>query len=185
MKPKMIVMMGGQGTGKGTHARTLIERDGYKYLEMGAILRGLAPESHLAQIMARGELVPDSDLFDLVSAEITDDSDIILDGFPRTIGQAQWLVEKFADRFDIRIVFLNVPESIMLARIENRLRTVGGRADDADPAIVRRRLDSFWKTTMPAIEWLRTAHGVKFTDVDVSAEDVNVNFARVSAAIAD
>lgn len=177
--------MGGQGTGKGTHARRLIERDGYNYVEAGAILRALPSDSRVAQIMARGELVPDADLFDLISNAIPADRDVILDGFPRTLAQAQWLVEHFADKFDIRVAFLNVPESVMLARIENRLRTVGDRADDADPAIVRRRLDSFWKITMPAIEWLRTAPGIKFADIDVSDEDVNVNFARVSAAIAD
>lgn len=185
MKPKMIVMMGGQGTGKGTHARRLIERDGYEYIEAGAILRALPPESHIAQIMARGELVPDADLFDLLAKYFDTNSDIIVDGFPRTLGQAQWLVANFADKFDIRIVFLDVPESIMLARIENRLRTIGDRADDADPAIVRRRLDSFWKITMPAIEWLRRAPGIKFADVDVSDDDVNRNFARVSAAVGD
>lgn len=177
--------MGGQGTGKGTHARRLVERDGYNYVETGAILRALSPESHIAQIMARGELVPDADLFDLISNAIPANQDVILDGFPRTLTQAQWLVKNFAHSFDIRVAFLNVPESIMIARIENRLRTVGGRPDDADPAIVRRRLDAFWNTTMPAIEWLRTARDIKFADIDVSDDDVNVNFARVSAAIAD
>ncbi len=73
----------------------------------------------------------------------------------------------------------------MLARIENRIREGGGRADDADAAIVRRRLDGFWRITMPAIEWLRTAPGIKFFDLDVSNDDVNVNFAQVSSAVAD
>jgi adenylate kinase len=184
MKPKMILMMGGQGVGKGTHARRLIARDGYGYIETGAMLRALPAESRVAQIMARGELVPDTDLFDIVSDAITGVSgDVILDGFPRTLPQAQWLVKNYADKFDIRVVYMNVPEDIMLARIEKRIREGGGRADDADSTIVRRRLDSFWKITVPAIEWLRTAGGVNFADVDVSAEDPDVNFARISAAL--
>ena len=183
MKTKMILLMGGQGVGKGTHARRLVARDGYGYIETGAILRALPPESPVAQIMARGELVPDTDLFDVVADAINGaHGDIILDGFPRTLGQAQWIVQNFADKFDIRVLYLNVPESVMLARIENRIREGGGRADDADAAVVRRRLDSFWKTTMPAIDWLRTAPGIRFADVDVSEYDFESNFARVSAA---
>lgn len=185
MKPKMILMMGGQGVGKGTHARRLIERYGYEYMETGAILRALPAESKLAKIIARGELVPDEDLFELLSKYFDTDSDIILDGFPRTIGQAQWIVKNYADKFDIRVIYLDVPESIMLARIEQRIRTGGGRADDADSTIVRRRLDNFWKITMPAIEWLRTAKNVKFSDVDVSDVDTDKNFARVLVALGD
>lgn len=173
--------MGGQGVGKGTHARRLVARDGYAYIETGAILRALPAESRLKQIMARGELVPDADLFEVIAGAINNThGDIILDGFPRTVGQAQWIVQNYVDRFDVRVIYLNVPESVMLARIENRIREGGGRADDADSAIVRRRLDNFWHITMPAIEWLRTAPGIKFADVDVSAEDVNVNFAKIS-----
>ena len=184
MKPKMILLMGGQGVGKGTHARALIARDGYGYIETGAILRALPPESPVAQIMSRGELVPDADLFDLISNALGQTSgDIILDGFPRTVPQAQWLVQKYADEFDIRVIYLDVPEEIMLARIENRIREGGGRADDVDSAVVRRRLDNFWKITMPAIEWLRTADGIRFADVDVTDYDFDKNFARVSAAL--
>jgi adenylate kinase family enzyme len=185
MKQKMILLMGGQGVGKGTHARALVERDGYGYIETGAILRALPPESKLAKIIARGELVPDADLFDVIADAISKTSgNIIVDGFPRTIGQAQWIVKNYADKFDIRVIYLNVPQDIMLARIQKRIREGGGRADDADDAIVRRRLDNFFKTTMPAIEWLRTADGVRFSDVDVCDEDFNVNFMRVSNAIA-
>ena len=187
MKPKMILMMGGQGTGKGTHAKTLIARDGYGYIEAGAILRALPAESPVAQMVARGELVPDSNLFEIIDDAIAAirSGNIIIDGFPRTLNQAKWLVEKYADKYDIRVAFLNVSEEIMIARINKRIREGGGRADDADAAAVRRRLDTFWNITMQAIEWLRTAPGVRFADIDVSNDDVNVNFARVSLGIAD
>ena len=82
MKPKMILMMGGQGVGKGTHARRLIARDGYDYIETGAMLRGLPPESRVARIMARGELVPDADLFDLVATEISKSGMLFWTVFP-------------------------------------------------------------------------------------------------------
>ncbi|MCR5194454.1 MAG: nucleoside monophosphate kinase [Alphaproteobacteria bacterium] len=185
MTYKMIVLMGGQGVGKGTHARRLISQNGYKYVEAGAILRSLPSESPVAQIMARGELVPDEELFKIIGAAIqkVGNVDMIVDGFPRTIGQAQWLVKQYATRYDVRIIYLNVPEKIMLERIENRIREGGGRADDADAAVVRRRLDNFFKTTMPAIEWLKTAQGITFSDVDVSAFDFETNYAKVCDAL--
>ena len=70
----------------------------------------------------------------------------------------------------------------MLKRINKRINEGGGRADDADAAAVRRRLDTFWNVTMPAIEWLRTAPGIKFSDVDVTGP-VDENFARILAAM--
>ena len=185
MKRKMIVLMGGQGVGKRTHARRLIDENGYKYVEAGAILRELPPESPVAQIMARGELVPDDKLFVIIGDAINqvNNADMIVDGFPRTIGQAKWLVQQYSSKYDIHIIYLNVPEKIMLQRIENRINQGGGRADDADATIVRRRLDNFWKTTMPAIEWLRTAPGIQFSDVDVSQFEFESNYANVCQAL--
>ena len=183
MTYKMIVMMGGQGVGKGTHAKKLIDLGGFQYIEAGAILRSLPADSKLAQIMARGELVPDADLFELLAEKFNVKHDVIVDGFPRTIGQAQWLVQNFANKFDVQVLYLNVPEKVMLERIQNRIREGGGRADDADPSVVRRRLDNFWKTTVPAIEWLRNAPGIKFSDVDVSEFDFEKNFNKVLTAV--
>ncbi len=183
MKPKMILLMGGQGVGKGTFARMLMERGKYKYIETGAMLRALPPESKLAGIIARGELVADGDLFELLATHFNTDSDMILDGFPRTVGQAKWIAENYSDKFDIRVIYLNVPESVMIARIEKRVREGGNRADDADIAIVRRRLDNFWRITMPAIEWLRTAPGIKFSDIDVTDPDADKNFVKILAVL--
>ena len=185
MTYKMIVLMGGQGAGKGTHARRLIDEKGYKYVEAGAILRGLPTTSPVAQIMARGELVPDEDLFKIIGDAIqkVGASDMIVDGFPRTIGQAQWLVKQYSAKYDIHVLYLNLPEEIMLQRIQNRIREGGGRADDANPEIVRRRLDNFKKTTMPAVIWLQTAPGIKFSDIDVSEFEFESNYTKVCNAL--
>ena len=175
MKHTMIVLMGGQGAGKGSIANIMKTEHEYKHIESGALFRTLPADSEIAKIMARGELVPDSELFKLMQSQITNDSDIILDGFPRTLPQAQWLVEKYADKFNIHVLYLDLSEELMIFRINKRIREGGGRADDADTAAVRRRLDTFWKTTVPAIEWLRTAPGIKFSDIDASQTlDVNM-----------
>jgi len=182
MKHTMIVMMGGQGAGKGSVANIMKTEHEYKHIESGALFRALPVDSEIAKIMARGELVPDSELFKLMETQITDDSDIILDGFPRTLAQAQWLVDTYADKFDIHVLYLDLSEELMLFRINKRMREGGGRADDADTAAVRRRLDTFWKITVPAIEWLRKASGIKFSDIDAS-QDIDGNMQQIHAVL--
>ena len=167
MKPEMIVMMGGQGVGKGTFSRMLCARDKYKYVETGAILRALPPDSEIGKIIAAGNLTPDDKLFELMAQHFNpNDGAMILDGFPRTIGQAQWLVKNFADKFDIHVLYLDAPREILIQRIQKRVREGGNRQDDSDTTIINRRLDNFYNITMPTIEWLRTAPGIKFSDID-------------------
>ena len=79
MKHTMIVMMGGQGAGKGSMAAIMKTEHTYKHIESGALFRALPADSEIAKIIARGELVPDSELFKLMQSQITDDSDIIFD----------------------------------------------------------------------------------------------------------
>ena len=183
MKHTMIVMMGGQGAGKGSMAAIMKTEHTYKHIESGALFRALPVDSEIAKIIARGELVPDSELFKLMQSQITDDSDIILDGFPRTLAQAQWLVAEYADKFNIHVLYLELSEEIMMFRINKRINEGGGRADDSDAAAVRRRLDTFWKITVPAIDWLRTAPGIKFSTIDAS-QTLDGNMEQIRAALA-
>lgn len=182
MKHTMIVLMGGQGAGKGSIANIMKTEHEYKHIESGALFRSLPADSEIAKIMARGELVPDSELFKLMESEIDLDTDIILDGFPRTLPQAQWLVEKYADKFNIHVLYLDLSEELMIFRINKRIREGGGRADDADTAAVRRRLDTFWKITVPAIEWLKTAPGIQFSDIDAS-QTLDGNMEQIHAVM--
>ncbi|MCM1294386.1 MAG: nucleoside monophosphate kinase [Muribaculaceae bacterium] len=168
MKPNLIVLMGGPGAGKGTFAKILRTSHDYKYIETGALLRQMPPESEIGQLIAQGNLVPDTALFDMMASHLTGNDDILLDGFPRTIGQAQWLVQNYADKFNIHVLYTNVPTDIIIKRLTKRFNEGSTRADDGDPAIVRRRIDNFINTTMPAVNWMRNAPGIKFSDVDAS-----------------
>ena len=183
MKPQMIVFMGGQGSGKGTFAHRLLQQHDYKYIEMGEILRQLPENSELRKKIMGGELAKDEELFPIISEYITTDKDIIVDGYPRTIGQAKWLIENFADKFDIKVVFLNITEETMIAHIKNRLMTGGTRADDADENAVRKRIESFKTITMPAIELLRNEPSVKFYDIVLPGDDIDINFNLIMKTI--
>lgn len=182
MKPVMIVLMGGQGVGKGTFSAMLKDLHEYVHIEMGGILRTLPKESEITQIMARGELVPDEKILQLIQSKIPTNKDIILDGFPRTMDQAKWLITNYADIFNIHVIYLDVPEEIMISRIQKRIREGGGRQDDANEEAIKKRLNTFWKVTVPVINWLSTVKEIKFSDVDVTG-DVNDNFARIREAL--
>ena len=176
MKPLMIVFMGGQGSGKGTFAHLLLQKHNFKYIEAGAILRTMPSDSIIGQKIARGELLSDAELFPIISQYITGNSDIILDGFPRTIGQAKWLIDNFSDKFEIKVVFLNISEEKMIAHIKKRIAEGGNRADDADENAVHKRIESFKTITMPAIELLKNESRVHFIDIHLPSDDIDTNF---------
>ncbi len=175
----MIVFMGGQGSGKGTFANLLLQKHDFNYVEAGAILRAMPSDSEIKQKISRGELVGDNDLFPIIAPHITSDHNIIMDGFPRTIGQAKWLIENYADKFNIHVVFLNISEATMLAHIQNRIKEGGNRADDTDENAVRKRIESFKTTTMPAIEWLSKNKDIEFLDIKLPGDDIDINFALI------
>lgn len=183
MKPIMIVFMGGQGSGKGTFANLLLQKQKFNYVEAGAILRQMPSDSPIGQKIARGELLQDNELFPIISDYIIGNSDIILDGFPRTIGQAKWLIENFADKFDIKIIFLNISEERMIAHIKNRIKEGGNRADDADENAVHKRIESFKTITMPAINWLSTVPNITFYDIKLPGDDIDINFNLIMETI--
>lgn len=177
----MIVMMGGPGTGKGTFSRKLRElKPEYNYVDTGAILRSLPPESDVRKIIAGGNLLPD----EAVSAIVADamdkvSGDVILDGVPRSVGQAEFLIKKYADKYDIHVLFLNATDDLMMRHIIKRRNEGSGRQDDACENIISNRIALFHQTTMPAIKWLaQRPENIKFYDVDSNCEE-NLNFSRI------
>lgn len=181
-KSKIIVLIGGPGVGKGTFAKMLMKRGNYNYIGVGALLRQLPLDSEIQKTIANGGLVSDDVLFNLLSECINTKSDVLLDGFPRKLTQAQWLVEKFADAFDIHILNLVVPYEVLISRINKRIASGEARADDMDSEIIRSRLKTFLETTVPAIDWLRNVKKIKFSDVDVSG-NLDNNLSEIISAL--
>ena len=136
-------------------------------------------DSVIGKKITNGELLKDEELFPIISNYIGGNTDIIVDGFPRTIGQAKWLIEKFADKFDIKVVFLDITEDKMIAHIKNRIKEGGHRADDTDENAVHKRIESFKTITMPAIKWLSTLNNVEFIDIKLPSDNINTNFEHV------
>ncbi len=125
-----LVMLGAPGAGKGTQAKRLEDLRGLVQLSTGDMLRAaVAAGTKLGQqagdIMERGELVPDELVIGLISERMDQDeggSGFILDGFPRTIGQAEALDELLESRGDAvdRVVVIDVQDDVLVGRITGR-----------------------------------------------------------------
>lgn len=184
-KNTMIVMMGGPGTGKGTFSRMLREiKPDFKYVDTGAILRSLPPESEIRKIIAGGNLLPDETISKIVGDAIAEETgNIILDGFPRSVGQAQYLIDRYAGKYDIQVLFLNASDDLMKKHIIKRRCEGSGRQDDANESVIDKRIATFHQTTMPAIKWMATQQPkVVFHDIDSNCEE-RENFMRVLKAL--
>ena len=184
MKKELILMMGGQGSGKGTLSKKFLEENpDYKYIETGAMLRALPANHPLKKIMERGEFVPDEELQKLLVEKIVPTNNTVLDGFPRQLSQAKWLYDTFANKFDIIALYLNIPRALMEQRIKQRIAEGAGRADDADADVVKKRLDSFFVKTMPAVEWLSIVPDIVFVDVPIADAPIEQNYNTMKNAL--
>lgn len=154
-------MMGLAGSGKGTQSQLLAKELNYDYLSTGEYLRTYLSEDRKKEILA-GKLVDDQEMITIIRDFLAKtDKEVILDGFPRSLEQAKWLLDKhLSGEIQIEaLVYLNVPESELIVRLKNR-----GRADDTEEAI-KTRFEEYRKSTSPIIDHYKSS-GVKIVEVD-------------------
>ena len=154
--------MGPPGAGKGTQAKILAEKYNLLHLSTGDILRheidkkteiGLEAQSY----MNRGNLVPDKVLLTIVNKALTKlkDSGVILDGFPRTVPQAEGL-DKIFENLDSKIDYIlniHVEPNILINRLIERAKN-SGREDDTEEVIINRQ-KVYQDLTAPLIDFYK------------------------------
>jgi adenylate kinase len=180
------ILLGPPGAGKGTQARRLVDKYNIVQLSTGAMLRaavnaGTPIGRRVAEIMARGALVPDDIVVGIVEDRIQQPDarkGFILDGFPRTVPQAVALDRMLASHgvsLDA-VIALRVDEAALLARIESRVAEMAARGqaarEDDKPETLHRRLVAYREQTAPLIDYYRSQGTLRSVDGMAPIPDV-------------
>lgn len=168
----MILLMGIAGSGKGTQGKMLADQHSFHLISMGDVLRMHVTGKQRERMLAGG-LLDDQEIIkiiDKVLASIDDGGEILLDGFPRTIPQAEWLLgQAKTGRFQLEAaIHLVASREAVKKRLMNR-----GRLDDVEDSI-EARFDEYERSTQPLLTWL-SDNKVNVVNVNAerSVEEVN------------
>ena len=183
-----LILLGPPGAGKGTQAKVLVETYGIPQLSTGDILRsaiaartpmGLAAK----EVMDRGDLVSD-DIVNGIISERLDAEDckagFVLDGFPRTIAQAEALDEMLVEKgmaLDA-VLEITADPDVLVERIAKRARESGVARGDDNEEVLRKRLEVYRESTAPLVDYYRDKGLLKSVDGVQPMEEVTAAIRR-------
>jgi adenylate kinase len=192
-----LILLGPPGSGKGTQAQRLVHRHGIVQLSTGEMLRAAVAAETLVglkakDLMAAGALVPDEIVVGIISDRI-DQPDakkgFILDGFPRTVPQAEALDQLLKHKhlkLDA-VVELRVNESALLQRVETRVAEMRARGEevrvDDTPEVLTKRLAAYRSQTEPLIHYYSERRKLLTVDGMMTIEEVTREINRILTAI--
>jgi adenylate kinase len=180
-----IALLGPPGSGKGTQAMRLRDRCGFAIVATGELLRearraGTDLGLRASQYMDRGDLVPDEVIVAMVRGALAslDGKPILLDGFPRTVTQADALADALQDRERelTGALLIDLPDDLVVQRISERHQ---GREDDR-PETVRERLRLYHRQTVPLVDYYEQRGLLRRVD---GAQDADAVEVAVRAAV--
>jgi adenylate kinase len=192
-----LVLLGPPGAGKGTQATRIVSRFAIPQLSTGDMLReavaeGTAAGLQVKHIMDRGELVPDDVVVSVIASRI-DHPDaangFILDGFPRTVVQAEALDKELSARgIELDAVLeLEVDEGALLDRIRGRAAEAASKGEpvrrDDNPEVFKTRLDVYRAQTAPVTEYYRSRGLLNTVDGLQPIDTVTEQLAAALAAL--
>ena len=159
-----FLIFGPPGSGKGTQSVRLAEKFNLVHLSTGDMLRaeiaaGTELGKRMSSIMAKGELVQDEVVIEMIAAKIDktkDTAGFLFDGFPRTVAQTielEKMLGKRGMKIDLMLV-LEVEQDELVKRLIARAE-LSGRPDDKDPAVIDNRIGVYKSKTEPIINYCR------------------------------
>ena len=163
---KYYILFGPPGAGKGTHAGAIASKYNLKHISTGELLRAeIAAGTELGlqakELIAAGSLVPDKVVEGMIENAFNTIKGVdgfLLDGFPRTLPQAEALDAILAKRGEKvnGVISIMIPDSLVYERIAGRAK-VEGRADDASPEVIAHRIQTYHAQTEPLKDYYRAA----------------------------
>jgi adenylate kinase len=182
-----VILLGAPGSGKGTQGEALAKHFKVRHVSTGDLLRAhIAEGTELGKLavpyVQRGELVPDELMLQVAGAAVGEaarEGGYVLDGFPRTLAQAERAYELAgpADVTADAVVYLAVPDDVVRERLA--ARAVDGRVDDSDPEVIERRLQVFHEETEPLLDFYRNRNIL--VTVDAARPPVDVTTSMLEA----
>lgn len=193
----IVVFLGPPGAGKGTQAQRLVEEKGFIHISTGDLLREAVKNQtplglKAKEYMDRGELVPDDLIVALIKEKLPDEGNVILDGFPRTVAQAEALekmLKESGKKLDAVILF-EVPDEVVIERLSGRrIDPKTGKVyhikynpppegveviqrDDDREEVIKNRLEVYRKQTQPLVDYYKEKGLLKVIDATKSPEEV-------------
>jgi UMP-CMP kinase len=183
-KMKVVFVLGGPGSGKGTNCSKIVEKFGYVHLSAGDLLReernsGSALAEMINNFIAEGKIVPAEITVRLLRAAMlkSGSSKFLVDGFPRDMDNLKCWEDKMTDIAEVQfLLFLDCPQSIMLDRLLERGKT-SGRNDDNEESI-KKRFKTYEDSTRPIIDHFRNIGKVRAVDSNRPFEKVFSDVSR-------
>lgn len=210
----ILVFIGPPGAGKGTQAKLLSQRMGFLHLSTGDILREAVKKQtplgiNAKEYMDRGELVPDSLIIALIEEHLPEEGGVILDGFPRTLAQAEALDNMLNAKGKklSKVLVFEIPDEVLIDRLSGRRvcsncgavyhikynpprrdgicdlcgGTLVQREDDKE-SVVRNRLEVYRRQTQPLIDFYKKKGIIYNLDATKGVEEL---FSKIEGIIKD
>ena len=190
-----IILLGAPGAGKGTQAQRLVSERQMVQLSTGDMLRkAIADGTELGlkakAIMDSGGLVADDIILGMIAERLEDDdckSGVILDGFPRTVAQAQGLDQMLEEKgmgID-HVIELSVDEAALFERVRTRAEASGEARSDDSPEILTKRLEVYHENTAPILPYYRDRGNMSVVDGMQSIDVVASAIGKILAGSGD
>ena len=181
-----LILIGPQGSGKGTQGKILAQKFGFTIFETGGELRRLAKEDSdlgrkIKEITTRGDLVSNEIVMEIVAnflENLPKNSTVIFDGIPRSLEQYESLKNLLESKNrNFSALEISVPEDVTFDRLKKRAE-IEGRADDT-PEAIQKRLKNYWEFTAPILDKFRDSGKLISVDGTGNLEEISAEICEV------